>query len=142
GLPIYVMHGNRDFLLGKKFLRMTGCQLLPEEFVMNLAGTPTLLMHGDTLCAEDTVYLKFRKKSRGPLFKAMASCYPLKKRRQIAQRYRAASKEHTSKLPEYIMDVTQAEVERVMVKNNVLHLIHGHTHRPALHHFQLNGQPA
>ena len=142
GLPIYVMHGNRDFLLGKKFARRTGCQLLPDEFVVNLGGKPTLLMHGDTLCTEDTAYLKFRKKSRGRLFKVVVSCYPLEKRRAMAQRYRTASKEHTSKLPDYIMDVTQTEVERVMQKNQVFHMIHGHTHRPAQHLFQLNGQPA
>ncbi len=142
GLPIYFMHGNRDFLIGKKFLRMTGCQLLPDEHVVNLAGTPTLLMHGDTLCTEDTAYLKFRKKSRGWLFKTVVRAYSLEKRRLKAQHYRAVSKEHTSKIPQYIMDVTQAEVERVMLKNQVLHLIHGHTHRPALHHFQLNEQQA
>ncbi len=142
GLPIYVMHGNRDFLIGKKFLRMTGCQLLPDEYVTPLLGTPTLLMHGDTLCTEDVAYLKFRKKSRSWLFKTFIQLYSLKKRRLIAQRYREGSKSHTSKTPAYIMDVTQSEVERVMQKHGVLHMIHGHTHRPAVHQFELDGQRA
>lgn len=142
GLSIYFTHGNRDFLIGKKFLRMTGCQLLPDAFVANLFGTPTLLMHGDTLCTQDINYLKFRKKSRSRLFKFFIQLYSLKKRRAIAKRYREASKAHTSKSPEYIMDVTQSEVECVMRKHHVTHLIHGHTHRPAIHHFELDGEKA
>lgn len=142
GLPIYFMHGNRDFLIGKKFLKMTGCQLLPDEYVANIAGTPILLMHGDTLCTEDVKYLKFRKKSRGWLFKTFIQFYSLKKRRAIAKNYREKSKAHTSQAPEYIMDVTQNEVERVMKKNHVLHMIHGHTHRPAVHHLEIDGKKA
>ncbi len=142
GLSIYFMHGNRDFLIGKKFLKMTGCQLLPDEFVTTIFGTPTLLMHGDTLCTEDIKYLKFRKKSRSRLFKFFIQLYSLKKRRAIAQNYREKSKAHTSQSPDSIMDVTQSEVLRVMKKNRVLHLIHGHTHRPAVHHFEIDGQKA
>ncbi len=142
GLAIYFTHGNRDFLIGKKFLRMTGCQLLPDEYVANLFGTPTLLMHGDTLCTEDLKYLKFRKKSRSWLFKTFIQLYSLKKRRAIAAHYREQSKAHTRNTAEYIMDVTQAEVERVMRKHHLLHMIHGHTHRPAIHHFELDGQQA
>jgi UDP-2,3-diacylglucosamine hydrolase len=142
GLPIYFTHGNRDFLIGKKFLTMTGCKLLPDEFVTPIFGTPTLLMHGDSLCTRDINYLKFRKKSRGFLFKLLMKCYSLEKRRSIAKNYREKSKMHTSKMPEYIMDVTQSEVERVMRKHQVLHLIHGHTHRPFIHHFELDKQPA
>lgn len=142
GLPIYFTHGNRDFMIGKKFLHMTGCQLLQDEYVANLFGRPTLLMHGDTLCIDDIKYLKFRKKSRSWLFKFLIQFYSLKKRREIAENYRKKSKAHTSQTPDYIMDVTQAEVARVMQKHNVLHMIHGHTHRPAVHQFELNGQCA
>lgn len=142
GLPIYFTHGNRDFLIGKKFLQMTGCQLLPDEYVANLFGTPTLLMHGDTLCTDDIKYLKFRKKSRSGWFKFFIQLYSLKKRRAIAEDYRKKSKEHTSIMPEYIMDVTQAEVERVMRKHHVLHMVHGHTHRPFVHEFEMDGQKA
>lgn len=142
GLQIYFMHGNRDFLLGKKFLKATGCVLLPDEYVVDLYGTPTLLMHGDTLCTLDVKYLQFRKKSRTWLYKTLVSFKSLESRRAIAAKMRAASKEHTSKADSYIMDVTQDEVERVMRKHNVQHLIHGHTHREAVHRFILNGKPA
>lgn len=142
GLPIYLMHGNRDFLLGKKFLRATGCQLLPDEYVVDLYGTPTLLMHGDTLCTEDKKYLKFRKKSRNWLYKKVVLLKSLESRRDLAARMRAASREHTKTAAHYIMDVTQAEVERVMQEHAVQHLIHGHTHREAVHRFELNNQGA
>jgi UDP-2,3-diacylglucosamine hydrolase len=142
GLPIFIMHGNRDFLIGKKFLRATGCQLLPDEYVVDIYGTPTLLMHGDTLCTLDVKYLKFRKKSRTWLYKKIVQLKSLASRREIANKMRAASREHTSSTAGYIMDVTHDEVERVMQKHHVQHLIHGHTHREAVHPFILNGQPA
>ncbi len=140
--PVYIMHGNRDFLLGKRFLRATGCQLLPDEFVINLYGTPTLLMHGDTLCTEDKKYLKFRKKSRTWLYKKLVSLKSLASRRDLAARMRAASREHARTTADYIMDVTQAEVEHIMLKHRVQHLIPGHTHRKAVHQFDLKGQSA
>lgn len=142
GLPIYFAHGNRDFLIGKRFLKATGCQLLPDEYVVNLYGTPILLMHGDTLCTLDVKYLKFRKKSRTWLYKKLASWKSLASRRELAARMRAASKQHLRNTSEYIMDVTQEEVERLMRKHQVQHLIHGHTHREAVHHFELDGQGA
>lgn len=142
GLPIYLMHGNRDFLLGKHFLKATGCQLLPDEHVVDLFGIPTLLMHGDTLCTHDIKYLKFRKKTRHWLVKKLIMLKSLATRRNMAKQYREASKAHTSTVADYIMDVTQDEVERLMQKHHVQHLIHGHTHREAIHHFTLNGEPA
>lgn len=142
GLKVYVMHGNRDFLLGKKFMRLAGCELLPDEKVISLFGVPTLLMHGDTLCTEDVAYLKFRKKARHWLFQKIFLWKSLAKRQAIASRYRQASQAHIAAAPDHIMDVTQAEVERVMAKQDVQHLIHGHTHREAIHTFQLNGKTA
>lgn len=142
GLPIYVTHGNRDFLLGKKFLRRSGCQLLPDEHVINLYGTPTLLMHGDTLCTLDTNYLAFRKKTRKWWVKKLILLKSLKKRQAMAAKMRSASKKHVSTAPDYVMDVTQSEVESVMKKHGVQHLIHGHTHREAVHPFTLNGAAA
>jgi UDP-2,3-diacylglucosamine hydrolase len=142
GLPIYIMHGNRDFLLGKKFLRATGCQLLADEVVINLYGVPTLLMHGDTLCTQDVKYLQFRKKTRNWFFKKLISFKSLEKRREMAREYREKSKSHIATLADNIMDVTQTEVERVMQKHHVQHLIHGHTHRQAVHTFELNNKPA
>lgn len=141
GLPIYFMHGNRDFLIGKKFLKATGCQLLPDEYVVNLYSTPTLMMHGDTLCTEDVKYLKFRKKSRNWFMQQLFLLKSLESRRAIAKKYREASKTHTSTSPDYIMDVTPAEVERVMLKHNVQRLIHGHTHRKAVHSWMLDERP-
>lgn len=142
GLPIYIMRGNRDFLLGKKFMKKTGCQLLADETLISLYGTPTLLMHGDTLCTDDIAYLKFRKMSRNWFFQKLFLFKSLAKRQAIANRYRKASQAHVSTVPNYIMDVTQAEVERIMTQHKVQQLIHGHTHRPARHSFELNHQPA
>lgn len=142
GLKIYFTHGNRDFLVGKKFLRAAGCTLLPEEHVIDLFGTPTLLMHGDTLCTEDKAYLKFRRKARNWFFQQLFLLKPLKKRLAIADNYREASKQYTSLAPEYLMDVTHEEVLRVMARNQVLRLIHGHTHRPGVTRYSLQGQEA
>jgi UDP-2,3-diacylglucosamine hydrolase len=142
GLPIYIMHGNRDFLLGKRFLKSTGCRLLPDEYVVDLAGTPTLLMHGDTLCTADIAYLKFRKKSRNWFMQQLFLLKSLKTRQKIAADMREKSKAYTSTAPEKLMDVTQVEVLRVMSKHHVQHLIHGHTHRPDLHRFELTEKPA
>ena len=142
GLPIYIMHGNRDFLLGKRFLRGTGCKLLPDEHVVKLGGEPTLLMHGDTLCTADTAYLKFRKRSRNWFFQKIFLFKSLKKRQLVAANMRAKSKLHTSNAPQYIMNVTLEEVTRVMKKHKVKRLIHGHTHRQAVHPLLLDGRPA
>lgn len=142
GLEIFVLHGNRDFLLGKKFLRATGCQLLPDQSIVNIHGTPTLLMHGDTLCTQDVKYLKFRKKVRNWFVQQIFLLKSLNKRRAIAAHYRASSQTHVAMKSENIMDVTQDEVERVMMQHNLQHLIHGHTHRQNTHHFQLSGNTA
>lgn len=141
-LPIFIMHGNRDFLLGKKFMKMTGCKLLPDEYVVNLYGERILLMHGDTLCTQDVEYLKFRKKVRNWFVQKLFLLKSLKKRRSIADNMRNASKEHTKKIAYDIMDVTQSEVERVMQKHQVNYLIHGHTHREGIHNFLLNNETA
>lgn len=140
GLPIYFMRGNRDFLIGKRFLKNTGCQLLPDEYVVNISGTPTLMMHGDTLCTQDVKYQKFRKKARNWLMQTLFLLKPLKTRQEMAKKYREASTLHISTLPEHIMDVTQSEVLRVMQKHNVNSLIHGHTHRQGVHQFESDGK--
>ncbi len=142
GLPIYFMHGNRDFLIGKRFLKASGCIFLPDETVIDIAGTPTLLMHGDLLCTDDTAYLRFRKKAHNRFFQWLFLIKSLKKRRAIAAQYREKSTQHISTIPDHIMDVTQRAVCGVMTKHHVQHLIHGHTHRKAVHTFSLNNQPA
>ncbi len=142
GLPIFFMPGNRDFLIGKKFIKATACQLLPDEYVVDLFGVPTLMMHGDTLCTLDKKYIKFRKKSRNWFMQKLFLMRSLKTRRALVKQYREASRIHISTLPDHIMDVTQTEVERVMLKHGVQHLIHGHTHREAIHTFDLAGKSA
>jgi UDP-2,3-diacylglucosamine hydrolase len=140
GLPVFFMPGNRDFLIGKTFLKATGCQLLPDEYVVSLHGVPTLMMHGDTLCSGDIKYQKFRKKSRYWLMQKIFLMKSLNTRRGLIKKYREASQAHISTLPDHIMDVTQAEVERVMQKHGVQLLVHGHTHREAVHEFELNNK--
>jgi UDP-2,3-diacylglucosamine hydrolase len=136
GLAIYFLHGNRDFLIGKKFLKDTGCKLLAEEEKIILYNTPVLLMHGDTLCTRDVAYLKWRKKSRNPILHTLLfSIWPLALRKRFAQKMREKSAQHTQHAALEIMDVTQEEVERVMQKHQVHFLIHGHTHQPGMHSF-------
>lgn len=142
GLTIYIMRGNRDFLLGKKFFNRTGCHLLPDEHVVLLGDQLTLLMHGDTLCTNDVNYLRFRKKTRNKFLQILFLLKPLKKRIELANTYRKKSQEYTSQLPPSIMDVSQEEVQRIMQKHGVKELIHGHTHQPGIHRFTMNHQPA
>jgi UDP-2,3-diacylglucosamine hydrolase len=97
-------------------------------------------MHGDTLCIEDKAYLKFRKKARNKFFQWLFLLKSLKKRKLIAQQYREASQQYISTAPEHIMDVTPSEVERIMLKHRVDLLIHGHTHRQAIHSFKIDGK--
>ncbi|GAA0352623.1 UDP-2,3-diacylglucosamine diphosphatase [Bowmanella denitrificans] len=142
GVPVFFIHGNRDFLIGKSFARETGMTLLPELQVIDLHGQKALIMHGDSLCTRDEVFMAFRKKSRGWWWPRLMLAMPLWYRRRVARNARAKSKQHNANKPEYIMDVTPSEVERVMLENGVTLLIHGHTHRPDIHHFRLNNQPA
>lgn len=135
GTRIHIMHGNRDFLLGKKFLQATGCDLLLDETVVDVYGKPVLLMHGDTLCTADVKYLQARKWARNRLLQQLFLSLPLSWRRSLAAKARHASHEHTSNTPLAMMDVTQAEVERVMQHYQTSYLIHGHTHRPDIHSF-------
>ena len=142
GTPVFVMHGNRDFLLGKQFAEQGNCTLLPDPSRIDLYGIPTLLMHGDQLCTDDHEYQAFRETVRNPQWQAMFLKRPLEERRAIAVEMRTASQEKTSGKAEAIMDVNQAAVIRVMTENQVPKLIHGHTHRPAVHELLVSGVPA
>lgn len=142
GIKIYLMRGNRDFLIGKRFLRQAGCELLPDEKKIILYGTPVLLMHGDTLCTLDLQYLKARKRYTNPIIKKLFSWLPLSYRLRFAENLREKSKSYTKITNMEIMDVTQDAVENVMQKHGVQTLIHGHTHKPAVHEFKLNGAEA
>lgn len=142
GIPIYFLRGNRDFLIGRRFLKKTGCQLLADETKINLYGQPVLLLHGDTLCTRDIAYMKWRKKARNPILHTLFFLMlPLSMRRKKADNMRQQSAEYTKTAMKEIMDVTQEEVERVMQKHEVHYLIHGHTHRPNIHKFLINNIP-
>ena len=133
GTPVFVMHGNRDFLLGEQFAEQSNCALLQDPALIDLYGTPTLLMHGDLLCTDDTEYQAFREMVRDRQWQAGFLKKPLEERRKMAVEMRAASREKTSGKAESIMDVNPEAVIHVMTENRVPRLIHGHTHRPDVH---------
>lgn len=141
GVPVYVMHGNRDFLLGKDFEKMTGCQLIVDPSIVNLYGTDVLLMHGDTLCTDDTDYIKFRSMIRDPDWQADFLSKTIDERIAIANEYREMSKNAMGEKTSEIMDANQDAIAAEMNKHNVQILIHGHTHRPGKHEFKLAGNP-
>lgn len=142
GLPVSVVHGNHDFLLGKKFARRSGCRLLGDYTVLDLCGTRTLIAHGDTLCTRDVDYQAFRKKTRKPIVQMLFLILPLARRRKKVAGIRAQSNEAVALKSDDIMDVTPEAVDEVMRRYNVRHMIHGHTHRPAVHEFDLDGHEA
>jgi UDP-2,3-diacylglucosamine hydrolase len=140
GVPVWLMHGNRDFLIGERFATRTGVKLLPDPTVLELYGTPTLLMHGDTLCTDDKEYQMVRRMLRDPAWQKDYLSKSLTERRAIAAHAREQSKLHTAAKAEYIMDVNQKAVEEAMQKHGVTRMIHGHTHRPAVHRFKSDGK--
>lgn len=140
GTPVYLQHGNRDFLVGERFCTRTGVQLLPEEAVVDLHGSRMLLMHGDTLCTDDLAYQQARRTLRDPAFVEAFLSRPLDERAAIAADYRRRSGEATSLLAADIMDVNQAAVEAAMRRHGVTRLVHGHTHRAAWHRFTRDGR--
>lgn len=142
GTAVYLMHGNRDFLIGKAFCRQAGCQLLPDRHIADFQGRRVLLMHGDTLCTRDEGYQKLRRILRNPLTLFVLRHLPLASRQKLARKLRNESRQQTRAKAMDITDVTEAEVEREMRAATVTTLIHGHTHRPARHELLLDGQPA
>jgi UDP-2,3-diacylglucosamine hydrolase len=133
GPQLFIMQGNRDFLLGDAFCESVGAQLLADPTVCNLYGTQTLLMHGDSLCTDDEEYQNFRRMARDPAWQAQMMSQSLDQRRELAIQLRTMSKDAGSNKAEDIMDVSEREVTRVMTEHKVDRLIHGHTHRPAIH---------
>ncbi len=142
GVPVYFIRGNRDFLVGNAFAEKTGCTLLEDQTVIDLYGNRALIMHGDTLCTEDIEYLQFRAMVRDPNWQQNVLSLPLPQRRQMAKDLRAKSQSLNAIKASDIMDVTPSEVKRTMLETKVNLLIHGHTHRPAVHDFSLEGQAA
>ncbi|WP_394558866.1 UDP-2,3-diacylglucosamine diphosphatase [Aquipseudomonas alcaligenes] len=142
GTRIFLMHGNRDFLIGRAFCREAGCTLLKEPSIVPFNGEPVLLMHGDSLCTLDVGYMKLRRLLRNPLSLFILRNLPLTTRHKLARKLRSESRAQTSMKAREIIDVTPDEVPRIMAEHGVRTLIHGHTHRPAVHELQVNGQPA
>lgn len=133
GSKLYFMHGNRDFMLGKEFAQRCGGELLAEYSVVDLYGRPTLLLHGDSLCIEDEKYQQFRTMVRNEAWQQDMLAKTLQERRMIAQFMRMQSQQGNSNKADNIMDVTPAEVIRALDQAGVRDMIHGHTHRPAVH---------
>nr|WP_193568537.1 UDP-2,3-diacylglucosamine diphosphatase [Citrobacter sp. NCU1] len=142
GVPCFFIHGNRDFLLGHRFARESGMTLLPQEKVLDLYGRRVLIMHGDTLCTDDAGYQAFRAKVHKPWLQTLFLALPLFVRKRIAAKMRAGSKSANSSKSLDIMDVNPQAVIAEMEKQPVQWLIHGHTHRPAVHELTINGHPA
>lgn len=139
-IPVYFQHGNRDFFISEHFAMLTGCTLLPEEYVLMLHDKRILLMHGDTLCEKDIAYQKARKWLRSSVLQWLFLKLPLSIRRHIAKKLRSKSAHYTKQqLPE-TMDVVQNAVERVMKQHQATLLIHGHTHRDNIYSFNLDGE--
>lgn len=142
GVPCYLMHGNRDFMLGRRFCRDTGATLLPDGTVVDLYGERALLMHGDLLCTDDADYQRMRRVLRNRPLQWIFRRLPLERRRALAQWLRAGSRERVGMKAPDIMDVNDAAVERAFRDHGVRTLIHGHTHRPAVHDLSVDGAPA
>jgi len=142
GVPVYVMHGNRDFLIGERFVQESSCRLLEDPTVIELDGKRTLLMHGDTLCTDDVEYQHFRTQIRNPDTQRQFLALPINERIAVAKHYRQESRERSRGKAEDIMDVNQGAVMDIMRQHGVYQLIHGHTHRPAVHSFTLDNHSA
>ena len=133
GVPCYFQHGNRDFLIGKKFANACGLTLLPTYQVIDLYGTPTLLCHGDTLCVDDVKYQHYRQKVHQKWRQWLFLHFPLKVRLNIAEKIRAKSRQDKQLKSTEIMDVNAAFVQQMFAKFHVTQMIHGHTHRQKHH---------
>lgn len=133
GTPVYFMNGNRDFLMQNAYLKAAGIERLEDPTLIDLHGTPTLLMHGDTLCTQDKAYQRFRRIAQNPITKFLFLSLPKKKRDTISKKLRAKSQQYQKTQSLTILDVTEEAVKNVMNKHNVSQLIHGHVHRPNIH---------
>lgn len=140
GCRLFLMHGNRDFLLGERFARATGGSLLADPALLDLYGRPTLLLHGDTLCTDDVNYMAFRARVREEAFQRQFLAQPLAARKQIIAGLRAENAEEKQQKSDAIMDVSAATVDTVLRAHGYPRMIHGHTHRPAVHTHVVDGR--
>ena len=137
GTAVFIMHGNRDFALGQDFCKQAGCTLLKDPCVITPFSQPILLMHGDLLCTQDVGYQRMRRLLRNPFINFILRNLSLKIRQKMAGQARKISKSSATKKTSSIVDVTQQEVVRLMEKHQSTCLIHGHTHRPAVHDLEI-----
>jgi UDP-2,3-diacylglucosamine hydrolase len=142
GVAAFVIHGNRDFLLGRHFCRTTGCEPLADPSIVELDGERVLLTHGDALCTDDHSYQALRSTVRNRAWQRRFLALPLSARQQLAQQARTGSQAHTARVIPQIMDVNANAVETAFRALGVRRMIHGHTHRPAVHDLVVDGTPA
>ena len=140
GVTSYFMHGNLDFLVGEDFCKAAGMTLLGDPTVIQLGSESVVLMHGDSLCTRDQAYMEFRKMARDPQWQKQFLGQPIEDRIAYAQKARSESQSSNSMKDESIMDVTPAEVDLELTKHHCKRMIHGHTHRPAIHQWQHDGE--
>lgn len=140
GVQVHFQAGNRDFGVGRRFASETGARLLGDREPISMHGRRLLLLHGDTLCTDDLAYQRFRRRVRHPLTLFILRRLPLAVRRRIAQHWREASIRHNRNKPESIMDVNEAAVAAVFRATGAELLVHGHTHRPGRHAYQIDGR--
>ena len=133
GVPCYFIHGNRDFLIGKRFAQECDMTLLPQETLLTLYGHRILIMHGDTLCIDDKDYQRYRRKVHNPLIQTLFLWLPLRTRLNIAAKMRDRSQMTNGDKSDAIMDVNPHAVIEALERNHAEWLIHVHTHRPAIH---------
>ncbi|GMU43652.1 MAG: UDP-2,3-diacylglucosamine hydrolase [Lysobacterales bacterium] len=133
GVAIFITHGNRDFLIGADFAARAGARLLAEVEIIELAGRRVALLHGDTLCTDDVEYQAVRRQLRDPRWQQQFLAQPLAARRDFAAQARAQSAAHTAMAPAEIMDVNAGAVSALQADTGADWIIHGHTHRPAVH---------
>lgn len=141
GVACFALHGNRDFLLGAAFSQRTGCRVLPDPVVARFGGERVLLTHGDALCTDDHPYQELRTLVRDADWQRRFLSLPLATRQQLADEARAGSRAHTARTQPRIMDVNAAAVQAAFQSTRVRRIIHGHTHRPAVHEGLIDGQP-
>lgn len=137
GVSVYVLHGNRDFLLGERFQQACHCRLLDDPATIDLYGKNTLITHGDQLCTDDAEYQRVRCILRDPAWQSMFLAKEIDEREAIARSYREISMANSSAKPMHIMDVNADAVEQAMITHGVVQMIHGHTHRPDIHEVKI-----
>ena len=141
GVPCFVMHGNRDFLLSQQFCDLGGAQLLPDPVIVTLYGEPVLVMHGDALCTDDRAYQRLRATVRDADWQRQFLALSIDSRRALAGAARAGSRAHTAAMEHAITDVNADSVAMALRAAGTSTLLHGHTHRPAIHVLEVDGRP-